>query len=278
MHRASREAALGELVGEFLRRPLGPAEDHRQAAIGGLQGLRDQLDLVHGVRPVDELPGAFVHRALVGLLGPDVRGLRHERPGQGQDRARHGGREQHRLPLLGNHVQDALDVRQESEVEHLVGLVEHQPADLAEHQVALFGQVEQSTGGADDHIDALAQRGDLLLVGAATVDRDGAHAQVLARVGQVARDLQAQLAGRYHDESLRGAVTGQPQAVQQRDAEAEGLAGARAGLADQVLAPHRQRQGQLLDGEGLLDAGFAQRADDVRVHVQLGEGRSVRVA
>ena len=103
-------------------------------------------------------------------LGADVRRLVHEGAGQRDDRVRHGRREQHRLPVVGDLPQDALDVGQEAEVEHLVGLVEHQHRQAAELQVALLGQVEQAAGGADDDVDALLQRLDLRLVGAAAVD------------------------------------------------------------------------------------------------------------
>ncbi len=40
------------------------------------------------------------------------------------------------------------------EVQHLVGLVEHEGVDLAELQVALPGQVEQPARSADDDVDA----------------------------------------------------------------------------------------------------------------------------
>ncbi|XRQ16931.1 hypothetical protein ACN3XK_14380 [Actinomadura welshii] len=43
-------------------------------------------------------------------------------------------------------------------------------------------------------------------------------------------------------------------ALQQRGTEREGLAGARAGLADDVVAAQRDRQGELLDGERFYDA------------------------
>jgi hypothetical protein len=76
-------------------------------------------------------------------LGPDVGGLVHEGAGQRDDRVRHGGREQHRLPVSGS-AAGSLDVGQEAQVEHLVGLVEHQHAQPAELQVALLGQVEQA--------------------------------------------------------------------------------------------------------------------------------------
>ena len=150
VHGGGGEPAVGEVVGHPLHGALGPREDHGQAAVLGLQHPGEQLDLVHRVRPVDQLPGALVDGALVGLLGADVRGPVQERAGQRDDRAGHGGREEHGVPLLGQHPHDPLDVGQEAQVEHLVGLVEDQGLDPAEHQVALLGEVEQPAGGADD--------------------------------------------------------------------------------------------------------------------------------
>ena len=183
--------------------------------------------------------------------------------------------------LSGDQPQDALDVGQEAEVEHLVGLVEHQHRQAAELQVALLGQVEQPARGADHDVGAGAQRLDLRLVGASAVDRhDGELAalvggQVLRGVREVAVDLQAQLAGRHHDEGARGTrqrpfgVAGD--AVQQRHAERVGLAHAGAGLTDEVVAGQRQRQRQFLDGEGVFDAFLGERADDLVADAEHGE-------
>ena len=107
------------------------------------------------------------------------------------------------MALLGEHAQDPLDVGQEAEVEHLVGLVEHECLDPPEHQVALLGEVEQAAGRADDDVDALAQRGELGLVGPAAVDGGDADAEVPPGVGDVLGDLHAQLARRDDDEGLR---------------------------------------------------------------------------
>ena len=178
----------------------------------------------------------------------------------------------------GQHPHDALDVGQEPEVQHLVGLVEHQRVDLAEGEVALLGEVEQAAGGADHDVDALAQGGELRLVGAAAVDRDDPDAEVAARVGEVLGDLDAELAGGHHDEGLRhvaGAVGGlavggggralggRHEPLQQRNAEAERLAHAGAGLADDVLARQREREREGLDGERADDARFGQRLHDL---------------
>ena len=81
--------------------------------------------------------------------------------------------------------------------------------------------------------------------------------EVLAGVVQVAGDLHAQLAGRHHDERLRaraavgglavggggGLLGRRGEPLQQRHAEAEGLAHAGAGLADQVVAARARSAG-----------------------------------
>ena len=67
--------------------------------------------------------------------------------------AGHGGGEQHRLPAGRDQPDDLLDVRQEAEVEHLVGLVEHEGAHVAEVEQPLLGQVEQPPGRTDDDLD-----------------------------------------------------------------------------------------------------------------------------
>jgi hypothetical protein len=59
--------------------------------------------------------------------------------------------------------------------------------------------------------------------------------------------------------------------VQQRHAEREGLAHAGAGLTDEVVTGQGERQGQLLDGEGVFDALFGERADDLVPDAELGK-------
>ena len=171
MHRADLEAAFGQLVGDFLGGALGAGEDHRGAAALGLQYPADQFDLVQRVGAVDELFGGVVGGRRMRGLRPDVGGLVHERTGQRDDRVRHRRREQHGLPFVGDLLENPLDVGQEAEVEHFVGLVEHQHRQPAELKMALLGEIEQPPRRADDHVDTLLQRLDLRLVGPATVDR-----------------------------------------------------------------------------------------------------------
>ena len=102
-----------------------------------------------------------------------------------------------------------------------------------------------------------------------------AGGEVLRRVGEVAGDLQAQLAGGHHDERARDAgqralgVGGDP--LQQRHAEGEGLAHAGAGLPDEVVARQRERQRQFLDGKGVFVAVFGQCAHDFVANSEFGK-------
>ncbi len=284
MHGAGREAALGQLVGDVGGGPLGPAEDHRQAAAVGLQDARDQLDLVQRVGAEDVLGG--VGHGVAGVVrrgGPDVGRLAHVPAGEADDLARHGGREQQRLPLGRQHGQDLLDVGQEAQVEHLVRLVQDERADPRQVELLLPGEVQQAAGGADDDVDALPQRLDLRLVRPAAVD--GEHTDVTDLAGglQVVGDLGAQLAGRDDDQRLRALaelLLGRPagvdvgahdDALDQRQAEAQGLAGAGLGLADDIVAGQSDRQGHLLDREGVDDADGLQGLGRLREDSELPE-------
>ena len=68
-------------------------------------------------------------------------------------------REQQALAALRGLVQDAGDDRQEAEVGHVVGLVEHGDLDGVEGDEALLHQVLEAAGAGDDDVDAGVERG-----------------------------------------------------------------------------------------------------------------------
>ena len=273
------EAALLEVVGDPLGLPLGAGEDDHLAGVLGLEDPPDHLGLVEVVGEVDELRGRGHHRGVVGRLGADVHRVPHVAAGQRDDRGGHGRREQHRLPGLGGLREQLLDVGQEAEVEHLVGLVEDERVHVGQVEGAAVGQVDQAARRTDDDVDALRQRVELGLVAHSAVDGEDAQPEVLAGQGQVAGDLERQLTGRGDDERLRLAlghlavvrVLRRDAALHHRDAEGQRLAGARAGLADQVGAQQGDREGHLLDREGGGDAGALERVTDIGEHPELSE-------
>ena len=119
---------------------------------------------------------------------------------------RHGGAEQHRLPGRRGLRDQPLDVGQEAHVEHLVGLVQNQHPDRGQVERAPGDQVEQASGGADDHIDAAGQRADLEVVADAAVDGEHPRLTDGGRHLEIVGDLQGEFAGGAHHQRLRFAL------------------------------------------------------------------------
>ena len=169
---------------------------------------------------------------------------------------------------------------QEAQVEHLVGLVEHDHLDVAKVELSLPGEVEQSARGAHDDVDAGVQGLELGLVGAPAVDHLHAHGTVGRGSLQVGRDLQRELARRADHEGL-GLAGGREvvvvdlvradDALQQRQAEGQRLAGAGTRLADHVGSGQGHGDGHLLHREGDGDAPCGQRGDEAGHHAEVGE-------
>ena len=282
VHGAHGETAFGELIARFLCATLGLGEHHRELAAIGLQDAREEFDLVHGVHAPHMLLDRIDRGVLVAwIAGADVRGVRHVATRKIDDLPGHRRGEQHRLALVGDHRHDALDIGQEAHVEHFVGLIEHQHAHIGQIHIAAVGEIDDATGCADDDVDALGQCVDLRFVCAAAVDGEDAKSLEAAGALEVCGHLQAEFAGGADDKSLRLAgglaqrvVAGCArcvEALEQRDAEAERLAGAGLGLADDVVALEGHGHALLLDGKGVGDAVGRQGLGDERVCAQFDE-------
>ncbi len=81
--------------------------------------------------------------------------------GQRLDLVRERGREQQVLPPLRQDGENALDVADETHVEHAVGFVQHQDLDVAQVHRALAHVVEQAAGRGDEDVDATLELRDL---------------------------------------------------------------------------------------------------------------------
>ena len=124
------------------------------------------------------------------------------------DLVRERRREQQVLALLRQHREHAADVADEAHVEHAVGLVEHEVADLREVHDALVDVVEQAPGRGDDDVHALAQRVDLRARAHPAEDQDRALAQVAAEVLEATGRPARQLArGHQHQQARRARAT-----------------------------------------------------------------------
>ena len=266
MNRSHGEAPLGEIVGDFLRLSLRAREDHRQAAAFRLQNACQQLHLVHRVSTpnvlFDRIDGCAV---IPGVDCPHVGRLVHVATRESDDLARHGGGEQHRLPVGGNKGDDLLDIGEEPHVEHFIRLIEHELAHVREIEIASTGQIDDASGRADDDVDSCAKRVYLRLVGPASVDREHPNTQPSTGLLDICRDLESQLSCGADDQTLGlvlcrlgklGVVLAgwRRDALDERDTEPQRLAGSGLRLTDDVSALERQTQAHFLDGESGGDA------------------------
>jgi len=244
---------------------LAVHEDEGLLDAPGLEHLVDGTALVVVVGAVE----ALLHRGgrLVRPGHLDGDGVLQVAAGQALDLGRERGREQQRGALLGQVGQDALQVGQEADVQHAVGLVEHHVLDLVEHRVLGLDVVQQAAGGGHQHFDTLLELQGLGLHVHAAKDHCAAQLGVLG----VQRDLLGNLVGQFargqqHQRAHRvargrcGTALVLEQALQQRQRERRRLAGAGLGSAHHVLAGENHGDGLLLDGRHGLVAHFGHGA------------------
>ncbi len=280
VHGRGGEAAPDKVVDDLVGGASCPHEHDGQSTSLGLQNPSQNLDLVKRVGAENVLTDVRHGAALVRALRRDVDGPPHEPAGQRYHRTRHRRREEQRLADVRDLGEYALDVRQEAEVEHFVGLVENEHAYGGEHQRVLAGQVEQPARGTHDDVHTGAQVRQLWLIGATAVDRKYPKAAACAGPADVGSNLDAQLTGGNDHQGLGtpgGALGPVGHGLHERDGEGEGLAGPGAGLADEVRAGQREGKCQFLDGEGRDDALVTESLDDLFADTEVCEtGRRCR--
>jgi hypothetical protein len=112
--------------------------------------------------------------------------------------------------------------------------------------------VERAPGGGDDDVDATLQHAELILHRRATVDRQRTDAERFPVLVHRFGDLHRQLARRHEDETADGSSPALsascPDALEHRQREGRGLAGARGRLREDVAPLEQQRDGFTLDG------------------------------
>ena len=185
------------------------------------------------------------------------------------------GGEQHPLATARSLLEDAAHGREEAEVGHVVGLVEHGHLDGAEVDVALLDQVLETTRAGDDDVDALADCLYLGVLAHAAEDGSGLEPVDGRERRQCGVDLGHELTGRGEDQGAgalrRTTAAGRVQPGDERQQECERLAGAGAAAAEDVATTERVRQRRGLDGGGFGDAGSGQHVGELSGYAELGK-------
>ncbi|EDZ47016.1 hypothetical protein RBY4I_2234 [Rhodobacterales bacterium Y4I] len=179
----------------------------------------------------------------------------------------HGGREQHGLAFGGQQRRDLAQSVDEAEVQHLVGLVQHQEVAGAEVQGAAVEDVDQAARGGDQDVGALGNAGNLRIDGDAANHQADLHRGVFGQALQGVGDLVGQLAGRGQHQAAHGVGGGFAAVLHhlrdQRHAKSGGLAGAGLRQTQHVLAVQGMRNGAGLDRGGVIEAHVLETGEEL---------------
>ena len=211
--------------------------------------LDERLDLAvlrHRDEGVLDLTGL-----LVGMLGLEAGRAVGVSACQLADRAVERGGKEHRLAVARQPAHDAVDLRLEAHVEHPVGLVEDERANVREIDEPAVRQVFEPSGRGHEDVSPLGALG-LSVQRHAAVDRG--HGQLLGRGKRLklGGDLRRELARRNEHEGGRPGV-GRHRSLDDRHGEGEGLAGPGRRLREHVDARECVRKDESLDRERLVD-------------------------
>src|SRR5690606_20747499 len=120
-------------------------------------------------------------------------------PGQLAYIAAEGGREQQGLPLYGQKANNAFEIRQEPHIQHAIGFVEHQDANLTQIDITLLDVIQQTAWRGNKHFatttQGIALRPDIY----PAKHNRRPQWRALAILGDVIRYLICQLARRRED-------------------------------------------------------------------------------
>ena len=182
-----RNPNFAQLFSKAVCAVLGSGEHDAASHHLALEQIDEQLTLV---RFLDESHVLF--DAIGGrCLGTDVnvhRTVQHL-VGQLADGLGHGRTEHQVLSLARNEGEDAFNVLAEAHVEHAVSLVKDKVFHLAQVNVALLVQVEQTAGCRNEHVHTASERLDLRRLPDPAENDGGIQREVAAVHAQAVADL-----------------------------------------------------------------------------------------
>ena len=294
VERGGVPAAARQRLGEVVHLAPGPGEHERRGAVLEVQdpAERGRACRRGARRRRPGGPGPARRRRRASAWTWTRAGWRRCALREARDLARDRRREQRGLADLAERAEDPLEVVGEAHVEHLVGLVEDDRVDVLEAERAAVEVVDRAARGRDHDVDAAREPVELGRDRLAAVDRHDADAELACRTcGSPRRPAsRARGSGRARAPSAgrpcrrrrrRGASTGpagrpalvEPdgEALEDRQREGGGLAGAGGASARRSRPREQRRDRGELDRRGLLVAEVGERPQQALVEAERRE-------
>ena len=273
VHGGDGVVVVVEGVSDVVNLAAGVGEDDGLGDGDGLVEIHEGVELVllldGDVELLDTLKGEGL------ALDENAGGLAHELGGHVEHVLGHGGGEESNLDVLGEELEDLVNLVGEALGEHLIGLIEDHAAEGVSAEGTAGDEVGDTAGGTDGDDDAGLDLADVILdTGTADegVAEEVALGEVVAKGGDDVEGLGGELAGGGEDEGLEVLVA-EVEAAEETDGEGAGLTGTRLGLGDDVAALDERGDGALLNGGGLLETVRVDTTEQVLVERHIIEGR-----
>ena len=259
-----RSKELGQVVGGS----LGTDENDNLSVL-----LRDLLEVLEELASLVELG------ADLDVLGHIVIGGQLERTDVNLDEVMQevhgeplnvlgpGGREEERLSVRSDLVDNLSDLRLETHVQHSVGLVHNKVGDSTKVGLAGLEHVDESSGRGNADLDTPLQIPNLGALGRTTVDGRVSDSRRFAKLGALGLGLHRELTSGGKDED-DGSITGSEEGLSVdvnhgRKGERDGLSGTGLGDGDDISTGQSHGPGLALNGGGMREAEGPDLAQDV---------------
>ena len=206
------------------------------------------------------------------ILDRDPFGIAHVAGDEAGHGRPEGRREEHRVALRGQLVEDAAEVFEEAHVEHAVGFVEDDFGGLREVDQAAFEIVAETAGRGDDDFGSGLDVAQLVGFAHATDDHRSADAHAFDELAEGLIDLNGEFAGGAEDEDFDGlAARNGGESFDDGNRERKRLAGAGLRGGDDVAAGQQWRDGLRLDGRRGDKFVFVEVVPQCGAKVQFGK-------
>ena len=212
--------------------------------------IRLPLFLFHGnVELLDTFERQFIS------LDENSDRITHELLGDLEDIGGHGSRKKDNLGVLGEELEDLVNLVLETTRQHFIGLVETEDLDVVSSESTTVDHVLDTTGGTDNDLDTLLELGHIFTDVGTTNASVALDVHVITESDDNLLDLLGKLTGGGEDKSL-STLDVRVELLEDGNREGSGFSGTRLSLSDDIVSLDDGDNSTLLNSGGTLETSI----------------------